>query len=367
MIRLAFVMLAFSSIVAWAGTPETCLQVTSGNPFVWSVYSNQGEIVSSREVSHAGLVCMELPDVSGLSFSAIRSGGLHSGTGCDHRAVQLRETALVQEDSVSGQLLCGVSTAPTASYSVTKNDVASYRVVLRLLDSSGASGCSDAKKTAPAGLIAELWGKDNPTQVPLGWALTDAQGQVLFRFKASDLHGQLSGLHLRVMNGDQVLMTNDALSLTSEVDFPENQPGSQPICLQANNHEPYLVEVEQAKGESSPARATGGMLRGDGIAFNEIQAANGEMSKYDWVTIYNAVGRISDVACIPPGRGQRFGGYGGPIPFRVRFQVMDGPQCYGATLFDDDGHALVPFTRCAWERYNDRGTARFVKIDSTCG
>ncbi len=56
-----------------------------------------------------------------------------------------------------------------------------------------------------------------------------------------------------------------------------------------------------------------------------------------WVTVYNAIGDISDTACVQPGESTSFNGYFPPFSYEVRAEVKANRNCGGATLHDVSG------------------------------
>lgn len=53
-----------------------------------------------------------------------------------------------------------------------------------------------------------------------------------------------------------------------------------------------------------------------------------------WVTVYNSIGRISDVACVKPSRVVEFNGYMPPFSYEVRTEVKANMDCGGDTIED---------------------------------
>lgn len=67
-----------------------------------------------------------------------------------------------------------------------------------------------------------------------------------------------------------------------------------------------------------------------------IQVTNDSTSQHAiWVTIYNAIGRISDTACVQPDKRAQFYGYMPPFTYGVRAEAKENSDCGGATLADE--------------------------------
>lgn len=70
---------------------------------------------------------------------------------------------------------------------------------------------------------------------------------------------------------------------------------------------------------------------------NEILGATSRITsgQSTWITVYNMFGSIRDVGCVAAQHAIDFKGYYGPLFYKMRAEVKSGPNCGGATLFDD--------------------------------
>lgn len=59
-----------------------------------------------------------------------------------------------------------------------------------------------------------------------------------------------------------------------------------------------------------------------------------------WVTIYNGIARISDVACLTPGKVAEFWGYMPPFEYQVRAEVLEGSADCGGRVISDQAVLL---------------------------
>jgi len=356
------------SVSAGAGViqSETCLQVSSGYPLEWTIYNERGDIVSYREIQHAGLSCMQLPNTPSMSYRIASLGVKDHGAECDHRAVQLGSTLQIQETQ-QGTLSCQAAGTETAG------DIDSYTVALRLSRPDGASSCLSAKTPAPEGLNVEVFSKDSSTLEPLGWSRTDELGQVFFRIDPSALQDfgaralNLDELVFRVYENNRLVMTTDSLSTHHQFEYSQPGQPSNSYCLgEASERAEYLVAVDQVKTEKIKPLRKDGLLGDSAISLNEIQTSVTSGGWHSaWITIYNIVGRISDSGCNLADQGRRWSGYFGG-PFRVRYEVYEGKTCQGKRVLDDSGTAVVPIKRCTRTEPLFVGGMRVI-VDDKCG
>jgi hypothetical protein len=65
------------------------------------------------------------------------------------------------------------------------------------------------------------------------------------------------------------------------------------------------------------------------------------VTRSTWLTVYNIFGSIRDSGCVNPGETKSFGGYYGPVAFKVRGEVTEGPNCGGKIIADIDKSVVV--------------------------
>ncbi|WII72355.1 hypothetical protein QJS83_00555 [Bdellovibrio sp. 22V] len=91
---------------------------------------------------------------------------------------------------------------------------------------------------------------------------------------------------------------------------------------------PLLSEEQVAQVRQDSLQVQGG---------STIEAHNAlRNGKSVWVTIYNVFQDIRDSGCVQPGERRGWGGYYDyGFAYSVRFEVKDGPNCSGVTLYDN--------------------------------